>query len=121
MVNPQRIRPTLYGPPDLEKLTRLRPVFQRGQEAVNELPPVKIIQDPEMGIGTLLYDGNHRLTLAFAAKLLVPAFIYTLGEIIEEGDKPVRVDETLLMLTNRNLVLARQNGISSFADLANYL
>lgn len=116
LVNAENIRPTIIMPCQYGRIALLRPVFQSGQEAVNTtIEPVHIIA---VGEETLLFDGNHRLTLGSAYGLLVPAFIYTVGQIIEADEHSTIVDHNTIASARNYRQLAKEKGFKSFTDLA---
>lgn len=121
MVYPANVLPTRDAPCELGKLTRLWPVFRRGQEAVTAIDPVQIIQDPELGVEQILHDGNHRLVLGHETGLFVPAMLYLVGDSIEGGEQPIVVNNALIKLGRRYRRSAQERGFNTFADLAKFL
>lgn len=122
-VRPLEIKPTRYSPCSLVSIQNLQPLFIEGQEAVNRLDPIVLLRNPDSKLDSnslLLYDGNTRLTLSFIHGLVMPAIIYTLGEVIE-ATGPITRTAATFDLINKTLGYrnaAERARYTSFADHA---
>jgi hypothetical protein len=79
LINAQDITPSRQESLRFEKLQRLVPYFQEGRES--ELDSVILIQDKK---NRLLFDGNHRLTLARWYDRPMDAMLYRPGELVQD-------------------------------------
>jgi hypothetical protein len=122
LVRPAEITPGGKGPLLSAKLNKLQPIFERGQEAVEALDPVSFIIAGQISVRRpdqlLIVDGNHRLTLGFVHSLLVPAAVYTYGDVIEMCGDEYPVTSEMFALARQKQAQAKELGYTNFEVLA---
>ena len=124
IINVKDVKPSTVRPFEGRRLRQLEPVFRDaavcGSSVLEEVPPVILIKDPKSG-ERLLYDGNHRLTLATIYGIsMFPALIAEVGDTLVLEGFEHKIEPYEVSLCREFGEKAKQAGYDSFDAFAKF-